>query len=1296
MPRTTPTGLRTGLLLTLVAACLAVIPSPARAAVTSIPELPRNIVLFPERDFLALEGYPGATPVTVEVTREGVLIGTARVQTSAGDPSAEVNHPGGACWLGVTPDLLPGDVVRVVESTDPVTGEQSGQGTHVIDVDAEAARVEGTDVVVRGTARDRDGSPLPIEMLEQRIINPDFTALPEIGRRDIRATSDGAGLGTLAYDAPGSVHWTARYPGLSATARQLAVEGQTRIMSWLLIAPDGERAGVTIHEVGEVGGPGMPECPPGAEYAVTETSPAAVNAADVGVRDLVVRGRSHAASVVDVTLEDDDPTRPPLVSSTTPQGEFQAWSVTFAAQDVAALADGTLQVTARYTVPGGQIGGRDLGVLKDVVAPADAPVADPPAGTYDDPVTVALTAEPGARIHVTLDGSVPDRRDPVADTVRITTDATLRAVAIDAAGNRSPRLEAASVVATRTGDADAAGPARPDAPPTTGTVAQPPRIPQNVVVFPERDFVVAEGYPAGEALSFRVLRHGVRVAEAAATAAAGDPSAEVNHPGGACWTGSTPDLRPGDVVQVLTDDAPGLEKGDATTVLGVRAEAASIDGDRVVVHGTAMGADGVRLPLDLLEQRIINPDLVETSVGRRDVRATSDGAGHGTLVWDQPLDPTNGAWTATYTGLAPDVRDLVVAGQTRIMAWQAVVGAERAGLTIFEVGEAGGPGMGGCPSAAPYAVTSTSAPAVTAAHVASGEPLLVHGVSPGAAPLSVQLADPAVSAEGEVLASSGEGVWSARFPAAAVAALADGPLTVSASFDGDVAARSLTLPKDTVLPAAPVASPGSGVYRVDQLVTLSTPTEKGLAVHYTTDDEQAGVDDARYNGPVSVTEDTTLRAVAVDEVGNTSTEATWVYRIRVPLPPTPADLALDPASDSGTQGDGLTQDPTPTFVGTASPGVTVETLVDGAVAGSGSVTNGEFAVTVESPLADGAHEVRVRAKDSAGRTSAPSAAFALVVDTAAPSVSITDGPSGLTTDTTARFAFTTDDAGASAECSSSDLGTGWQPCTSPAAYGPLPDGTYTFRVRATDAAANVSVPRSRSFSVDSTAVPAPTPAVSLPGNGQVQATTIPVRVTWPGSTATDLARYELHYLADGGAATAVALTDPLATTALVPLPPGATTWSFRVTTVDRAGNRAQAIGRGFVLSAAQETSTAISWNPVPSATRWRLAAVTGAYGGSLRFDSQAGATATYTFTGTAVQWIAAVGPDRGRADVLLDGVRVATAVELHSTTLQTRRVMFARNDLAAGPHTLQVRVTGQKLGKSKGTRVDVDGFTSTR
>jgi peptidoglycan/xylan/chitin deacetylase (PgdA/CDA1 family) len=93
-------------------------------------------------------------------------------------------------------------------------------------------------------------------------------------------------------------------------------------------------------------------------------------------------------------------------------------------------------------------------------------------------------------------------------------------------------------------------------------------------------------------------------------------------------------------------------------------------------------------------------------------------------------------------------------------------------------------------------------------------------------------------------------------------------------------------------------------------------------------------------------------------------------------------------------------------------------------------------------------------------------------DETAPDTSITGGPSGTVTDTSASFTFTASEAGAAFACKL-DAGA-WESCTSPKAYSALATGQHTFSVRASDAAGNVDAsPDTRSWTVEPPPPPPP-------------------------------------------------------------------------------------------------------------------------------------------------------------------------------------------------------------------------------
>jgi hypothetical protein len=121
-----------------------------------------------------------------------------------------------------------------------------------------------------------------------------------------------------------------------------------------------------------------------------------------------------------------------------------------------------------------------------------------------------------------------------------------------------------------------------------------------------------------------------------------------------------------------------------------------------------------------------------------------------------------------------------------------------------------------------------------------------------------------------------------------------------------------------------------------------------------------------------------------------------------------------------------------------------------------------------SGLAAGSYTFNVRARDTAGNQDASAATRAFTVDTTAPDTTISSGPTGTITVSSASFGFTSE-AGATFECQlngpGGTVGT-YAACTSPKAYSGLANGSYTFNVRATDTAGNVDPsPGSRAFTV---------------------------------------------------------------------------------------------------------------------------------------------------------------------------------------------------------------------------------------
>ena len=420
-----------------------------------------------------------------------------------------------------------------------------------------------------------------------------------------------------------------------------------------------------------------------------------------------------------------------------------------------------------------------------------------------------------------------------------------------------------------------------------------PAFPNNLVVFPDRDFLAVEGYQdhIGETALIEVTRGDRVIGSAKSVVAEGDVAFEVNHPGGVCWGNETdlnvtPDIQPGDKVTIKF---AGDNYGDTTVQDTYVTAAPAISGATVTVKGHV--ADGVNRAQ--MEQRIINPDLVDTAIGRRDVRALpgpltpSDKGGYASsLTFD------GSTFTATYVfDNASDAEIAAGSDGARSMAWEAEdADANRQGLTIAEFGEAGGPGMGGCPAGPGDA--GAPAPGTAAAVRSEDKTSLQVTWSPTE---QVPTAEPVSGYSIEAIANSesgsGEHVQIGRRTGADATRTTITGLSAGESYKVEV--RSLAGPKMSeafsvnapapapdgdIAPPELTATPGVGADgAVVEAKSVTLSSNEDADVYYTTDGSAVisgglPTDAAQlYTGPIPISTDPTqIKAVAFDRAGNTT------------------------------------------------------------------------------------------------------------------------------------------------------------------------------------------------------------------------------------------------------------------------------------------------------------------------------------------------------------------------------------------------------------------------------------------
>ncbi|MBI5091112.1 MAG: hypothetical protein HZB26_01570 [Candidatus Hydrogenedentes bacterium] len=94
--------------------------------------------------------------------------------------------------------------------------------------------------------------------------------------------------------------------------------------------------------------------------------------------------------------------------------------------------------------------------------------------------------------------------------------------------------------------------------------------------------------------------------------------------------------------------------------------------------------------------------------------------------------------------------------------------------------------------------------------------------------------------------------------------------------------------------------------------------------------------------------------------------------------------------------------------------------------------------------------------------------------------------------------------------------------------------------------------------------------------------------------------------------------------------------------------------------------------------------------GKARAAAAPGAAFEHRFTGNQVRLVGRVGPDGGLADVYLDGAKQRVPVDCWNPAPRAAQVLYYRNGLPEGEHTLRVAARGAGNAVSKGANVCVD------
>jgi hypothetical protein len=189
---------------------VAISTAPAEGTIVQVAPT-HNITVFHNIDFVAVFGYEPGELLTVQVVRNGTVIGSATgpARGEAPEVGLEVNHGvdgtplAGDCWDGGTPDIRPGDHITV---TSPL-GSDDEVVVDNIKFGAKGPRaLKNGDVVVPFRAFRANGDPIAADFID----SPEFRAAsnnqvrfePGPGLTVERRPGAGPGLLQMHYKAP--------------------------------------------------------------------------------------------------------------------------------------------------------------------------------------------------------------------------------------------------------------------------------------------------------------------------------------------------------------------------------------------------------------------------------------------------------------------------------------------------------------------------------------------------------------------------------------------------------------------------------------------------------------------------------------------------------------------------------------------------------------------------------------------------------------------------------------------------------------------------------------------------------------------------------------------------------------------------------------------------------------------------------------------------------------------------------------------------------------------------------------
>ncbi len=906
-----------------------------------------------------------------------------------------------------------------------------------------------------------------------------------------------------------------------------------------------------------------------------------VNSEIANATDNVLGGSAEAGATVNVTITFQDGATLDLAAAVADQNG--TWETPVPVGALLNRAQGDVTVTATATDAAGNVSpAGTLQALLDTVPPG-APTIEDFDGDIGNVVnaqvaaasdnSVSGTAEAGSTVTVTItfsDGAVLALDPVVAGETgawdapvpsgallnRAQGNVTISATATDAAGNTSTAGTLSALVDTT-----------PPAAPVIGTVAG-----DDVIGFAEAQSPVEIGVTAPGATTVEVTIDGVQ----------GTFDAVLSN---GVFTASIP-------AASLPDDGTGITvSAFAIDQYGNRSVAGTRDID---IQTQAPGTPTIAA---IATDDVINGSEADAGVeisGTAAANTTVTVTFRGTGTSSTTTADANGDWTVTVVkaGLPADSATPYTVD---VVATDGAGNASPTGSRQVTI-DTTAPSAPGINS-----VGTNNDNVVNAAAAASPESLDGTGEVGATIDVTVTFADGKVVQKQTVVAEGG--TWSVPVTTADIGG--DGVASIravatdSAGNESPTALLNFTL--DTQAPNAPTIAPVDGDNTVNATdaadgITVSgtAPTDAAqVRVSFGADTETVAVNNGSYtatfNGPFTDGA-ASVSAIAIDAAGNESGATNQAFTIDTSAISAPSIDTFNDGSGTSVVNSAIADAANNVVSGTAGAGLDVVvtiTFQDGTDLALGSTTADQTGVwEIAVPVGglqnkpQGAFTISAIASDDAGNTSQPGTLNALL-DTVAPSapginpvdgddtVNASDAADGITVSGTAagavevRVSF-----GAQSETVAVTNGA-----FSTTFNGPFPDGAASVSAIAIDENGNESSQTDRAFTID-------TSAVAAPSIGAVSTDDL-LNATEAGSdlviTGTAPANTSVEVTFDGGTPITVQANGGGAWTATIPaasLPSGASeTVTVSAVAEDGAGNRSSATTRDLTFDTVNPTVT---------------------------------------------------------------------------------------------------------------------------